>query len=143
MTIIEQKNFGPGYSSASYSISQDTLSLTAENFVVLFIFLGSATLLALFCSETPIGRKLNAMATFYGHWFCGLITFSGDGSRVCAVYHGDGTGESSSGGANESEQTNEIELAGTVEAVESPNGAADGSALPGEPSEVHQPEPRN
>ncbi|XP_073150661.1 glutamate receptor 2.8-like [Henckelia pumila] len=61
MTAIEQKNFGPGYSSQdplASMISQQTSSLTVFEFAGLFIIVGSVTLFALFCSATPIGRKL-------------------------------------------------------------------------------------
>ncbi|KAI3444120.1 hypothetical protein Pfo_000785 [Paulownia fortunei] len=61
MTAIEQKKFGPGYSSQdplSSTISQQTSSLTLHDFAGLFLIIGSATILALFCSETAIGRKL-------------------------------------------------------------------------------------
>ncbi|XP_073318085.1 glutamate receptor 2.8-like [Primulina huaijiensis] len=61
MTAIEQKNFGPGYSSQdplTSMISQQTSSLTVFEFAGLFIIVGSVTLFALFCSATPIGKKL-------------------------------------------------------------------------------------
>lgn len=61
MTAIEQKNFGPGYSSQdplSSRISQETSSLTLYDFAGLFLIIGSVTVFALFCSETPVGRKL-------------------------------------------------------------------------------------
>ncbi|KAH6835375.1 hypothetical protein C2S53_003226 [Perilla frutescens var. hirtella] len=61
MTAIEQANFGPGYSSQdplSSTISQGTSSLSFHEFAGLFVIIGSVTVLALFCSETPIGRKL-------------------------------------------------------------------------------------
>lgn len=61
MTAIEQKNLGPGYSSQdplSSTISQGTSSLGFHEFAGLFLVVGSVTVFALFCSETPIGRKL-------------------------------------------------------------------------------------
>ncbi|KAK6159128.1 hypothetical protein DH2020_006442 [Rehmannia glutinosa] len=61
MTAIEQKNFGPGYSSQdplSSTISQQTSSLSLYDFAGLFLIIGSVTVFALFCSETAIGRKL-------------------------------------------------------------------------------------
>ncbi|PIN16429.1 Glutamate-gated kainate-type ion channel receptor subunit GluR5 [Handroanthus impetiginosus] len=61
MTVFEQKNFGPGYSSQdplSSTISQQTSSLTLYDFAGLFLIIGSVTIFALFCSETPVGRKL-------------------------------------------------------------------------------------
>ncbi|KAK4404513.1 Glutamate receptor 2.7 [Sesamum angolense] len=65
MTSIEQKNFGPGYSSQdplSSSISQQTSSLTFYDFAGLFVIVGSVTILALLCSETAVGRKLTDKA---------------------------------------------------------------------------------
>ncbi|KAL3819522.1 hypothetical protein ACJIZ3_005427 [Penstemon smallii] len=61
MTAIEQQNFGPGYSSQdplSSTISQGASSLTLYDFAGLFLIIGSVTIFSLFCSETPIGRKL-------------------------------------------------------------------------------------
>ncbi|KAL6520663.1 hypothetical protein OROMI_032223 [Orobanche minor] len=62
MTAIEQKNFGPGYSSQdplSSTISQETSSLSLYDFAGLFIVIGSVTIFSLFCSETAVGRKLS------------------------------------------------------------------------------------
>lgn len=62
MTAIEQKNLGPGYSSQdplSSTISQGTSSLSFHEFAGLFLVVGSVTVLALFFSETPLGRKLS------------------------------------------------------------------------------------
>ncbi|CAA0809694.1 glutamate receptor 2.5 [Striga hermonthica] len=70
MTAIEQKNFGPGYSSQdplSSTISQETSSLSLYDFAGLFIIVGSVTLLALFCSETAIGRKLTRQTERFIH----------------------------------------------------------------------------
>ncbi|XP_047977962.1 glutamate receptor 2.8-like [Salvia hispanica] len=70
MTAIEQKNFGPGYSSQdplSSRISQGTSSLTFFEFAGLFIIIGSVTGLALVCSETPIGRKLTTNVSQFVH----------------------------------------------------------------------------
>ncbi|GER52075.1 glutamate receptor [Striga asiatica] len=70
MTAIEQKNFGPGYSSQdplSPTISQETSSLSLYDFAGLFIIVGSVTLLALFCSETAIGRKLTRQTERFIH----------------------------------------------------------------------------
>ncbi|XP_047957108.1 glutamate receptor 2.8-like [Salvia hispanica] len=70
MTEIEQTNFGPGYSSQdplSATISQGTSSLTFYEFAGLFLVIGSVTVLALFCSETPIGRKLTTNARQFVH----------------------------------------------------------------------------
>ncbi|KAL1541115.1 glutamate receptor 2.8-like [Salvia divinorum] len=70
MTEIEQTNFGPGYSSQdplSATISQGTSSLTFHEFAGLFLVIGSVTVLALFFSETPIGRKLSTNARQFVH----------------------------------------------------------------------------
>lgn len=59
MTAIEQRNFGPGYSSQdplSSPISQGTSSLTLYQFAGLFLIVGSVTIFALLFSETPIER---------------------------------------------------------------------------------------
>ncbi|KAK4485551.1 hypothetical protein RD792_008194 [Penstemon davidsonii] len=64
MTSIEQQNFGPGYSSQdplSSTISQGASSLTSYDFAGLFLIIGSVTIFSLFCSQTPIGRKLTKM----------------------------------------------------------------------------------
>lgn len=61
MNSIELRNLGPGYSSQdqlSSVISQGTSSLVLHQFGGLFLVTGSFLLLALFCSETSIGRKL-------------------------------------------------------------------------------------
>ncbi|KAI3444119.1 hypothetical protein Pfo_000784 [Paulownia fortunei] len=75
MNYIEQKNFGPGYSSQdplSSIISQGTSSLNLHEFAGLFLFTGSFTLFALFCSETAIGRKLTDMT---GHFIENCFSF--------------------------------------------------------------------
>ncbi|XP_019160339.1 PREDICTED: glutamate receptor 2.2-like [Ipomoea nil] len=60
MTSIENKNFGTGNSISEplSFISDDKPSLTAYNFGGLFIIIASATIFALFCSETPWGRRM-------------------------------------------------------------------------------------
>ncbi|KAL2502317.1 Glutamate receptor 2.8 [Forsythia ovata] len=74
MTSIEQKNFGPGYSSQdplSSTVSQQTSSLTFYDFGGLFIIVGSVTMFALFCSETSVGRKFTALTAQYSQvFFC-------------------------------------------------------------------------
>ncbi|KAL3819523.1 hypothetical protein ACJIZ3_005428 [Penstemon smallii] len=68
MTSIEQQNFGPGYSSQdplSSTISQGASSLTAFDFAGLFLIIGSVTIFSLFCSQTPIGRKLTNMVKHF------------------------------------------------------------------------------
>ncbi|KAG8372427.1 hypothetical protein BUALT_Bualt12G0065000 [Buddleja alternifolia] len=70
MTTIEQTNFGPGYSSQdplSSRISQQTSSLTLYEFAGLFFIIGSITILALFCSETTIGRKVTDKTAYFIH----------------------------------------------------------------------------
>ncbi|KAG8372342.1 hypothetical protein BUALT_Bualt12G0056100 [Buddleja alternifolia] len=70
MTAIEQKNFGPGYSSQdplSATISQQTSSLTLYEFAGLFLIIGSVTVIALFCSETTIGRKVTDKTAYFIH----------------------------------------------------------------------------
>ncbi|XP_051150475.1 glutamate receptor 2.7-like isoform X2 [Andrographis paniculata] len=62
MNNLEQKNFGPGYSSQdpmSSEFSQGNSELTLRDFAGLFLIVGSLTLLALFCSETSIGQKMS------------------------------------------------------------------------------------
>ncbi|KAL2502318.1 Glutamate receptor 2.7 [Forsythia ovata] len=74
MTSIEQKNFGPGYSSQdplSSTVPQQTSSLTFYNFGGLFIIVGSVIMFALFCSETSLGRKFTALTAQYSQvFFC-------------------------------------------------------------------------
>ncbi|KAL7138039.1 hypothetical protein ABFS83_10G136100 [Erythranthe nasuta] len=83
MTAIEQKNFGPGYSSQdplSSRISQQRSSLTLYDFAGLFLIIGSVTLFSLFCSETAIGRKLTDKTTNFIH-----ILFHFKSSRVMSM----------------------------------------------------------
>ncbi|KAL7097371.1 hypothetical protein ACP275_10G140500 [Erythranthe tilingii] len=83
MTAIEQKNFGPGYSSQdplSSRISQQTSSLTFYEFAGLFLIIGSVTLFSLICSETAIGRKLTDKTTNFIH-----ILFHFKSSRVMSM----------------------------------------------------------
>lgn len=65
MAAIKQKNFGLQYSSNDQidPINKASPSLTAYNFGGLFIIIGSASIFALFCSETLVGRKLIAVLT--------------------------------------------------------------------------------
>ncbi|KAK4485547.1 hypothetical protein RD792_008190, partial [Penstemon davidsonii] len=68
MTSIEQQNFGPGYSSQdplSSTISQGASSLTLYDFAGLFLIIGSVTIFSLFCSQTPIGRKLTKIVNHF------------------------------------------------------------------------------
>lgn len=63
MAAIELKNFGPGYSPEdpfSSTISQGTSSLSLYDFGGLFLIIGIVTVFSLFCSTTPLGRKLAA-----------------------------------------------------------------------------------
>ncbi|KAL3840630.1 hypothetical protein ACJIZ3_025221 [Penstemon smallii] len=86
MTFIEQKNFGPGYTSQdplSSTISQGAPSLTLFEFAGLFLIMGSVSLFALFCSETPIGRKFIEMMGIFVH-----ICFRSRTSRVDSVEEG-------------------------------------------------------
>ncbi|KAL7097369.1 hypothetical protein ACP275_10G140400 [Erythranthe tilingii] len=83
MTAIEQKNFGPGYSSQdplSSRISQQRSSLTLYDFAGLFFIIGSVTLFSLFCSETAIGRKLTDKTANFIH-----ILFHFKSSRVMSM----------------------------------------------------------
>lgn len=83
MTAIEQKNFGPGYSSQdplSSTISQQTSSLALYDFAGLFLVIGSVTIFSLFCSETPIGRKLTDKTRHFIH-----TCFSFKTSRIMSV----------------------------------------------------------
>ncbi|XP_057787760.1 glutamate receptor 2.8-like [Salvia miltiorrhiza] len=109
MTEIEQTNFGPGYSSQdplSSTISQGTSSLTFHEFAGLFLVIGSVTLIALFCSETPIGRTFTTKTRQFVH---NCINFRS--SRINPAEDSSVTGESSEGGAediHESVQNNVV-----------------------------------
>ncbi|KAK4481637.1 hypothetical protein RD792_012543 [Penstemon davidsonii] len=86
MTFIEQKNFRPGYSSQdplSSTISQGASSLTFSEFAGLFLIIGSVILFALFCSETPIGRKFIEKMGIFVH-----VCFSSRTSRVDSIEKG-------------------------------------------------------
>lgn len=96
MTEIEQTNFGPGYSSQdplSSTISQGTSGLTFQEFAGLFLVIGSVTALALFCSETPIGRKVTDKTRQFVH---NCINFRS--SRLNPAEDSSVAGESSDGG---------------------------------------------
>nr|GMD24969.1 glutamate receptor 2.2-like [Ipomoea batatas] len=69
MTCIENKNFGTGNSISEplSFISDDKPSLTAYNFGGLFIIIASATIFALFCSETPWGRRMVIFSSQFSH----------------------------------------------------------------------------
>ncbi|KAK6159140.1 hypothetical protein DH2020_006454 [Rehmannia glutinosa] len=70
MTSIEQKNFGPGYSSQdplSSTLSQGTSSLSFHDFAGLFIIVGSATVFAVICSETPFLSILSNITRQFFH----------------------------------------------------------------------------
>lgn len=124
MTTIEEKNFGPGYPSGLDSINQESPSLTAYNFGGLFIIMGSATVFALFCSETSLGQRFTVTANSFGHWCCTFLYSNGKESRVQSLDHGDiSTGD----------ETNAVEMVRTGEVVDPHNGAAD---LPGEVNEI-------
>lgn len=95
MTAIEQKNFGPGYSSQdplSSTISQQTPSLTLYDFAGLFLIVGSVTISALFCSETAIGRKLTDKA---GHFIQNCFHFKT--SQVSSTENASADGDSGQG----------------------------------------------
>lgn len=72
-------------------------SLTAYNFGGLFIITGAALIFALFCSETPVGRRLVTVGTSYGHKCVSFLSFRSNGeSRVHSMVHPDPNGDSSS-----------------------------------------------
>ncbi|CAI9098700.1 OLC1v1035391C1 [Oldenlandia corymbosa var. corymbosa] len=62
MTAIQEKNFGPSNPTTSgsqiNSVSSESPKLRVYDFGGLFIIIGSALLLALFCSETTVGQKI-------------------------------------------------------------------------------------
>ncbi|XP_020547381.1 glutamate receptor 2.5-like [Sesamum indicum] len=101
MTFIEQKNFGPGYSSQdplSSSISQQTSSLTVYDFAGLFVIVGSVTILALLCSETTVGRKITDMAK---HFICNC--YHSTTTQVNSMENANGDGDSRSHGSLDEE----------------------------------------
>lgn len=105
MTIIEQKNFGPGYPSDS--IDRDNPNLTAYNFGGLFIIICSATIFALFCSETSVGRRFTSMVSDYGQRCCSFSTFRDKELSVSSINDRDLTGgESSSEEVNVVQESN-------------------------------------
>ncbi|KAL8493219.1 hypothetical protein ACS0TY_024442 [Phlomoides rotata] len=94
MTAIEQKNFGPGYSSQdplSSTISQHTSSLSLYDFAGLFLIIGSITIFSLFCSETSIGQKLTDKIGHFIH-----VCFHFKTSRLNPIEDA-GAGESAEG----------------------------------------------
>lgn len=127
MTAIEQKNFGPGYSSQdplSSTISQQTSSLSLYEFAGLFLIIGSITIFSLFCSETKIGRKF---AEKTGHFILICFRFKtsrGDGGVVGELAEGGDVGtelvESNLNGHSSDEEEEEEEGgtdAGVIEDV--------------------------
>nr|XP_027069308.1 glutamate receptor 2.5-like isoform X2 [Coffea arabica] len=120
MTIIEQKNLGPGYPSDS--IDRDNPNLTAYNFGGLFIIICSAAIFSLFCSETSVGQRFTTTASHYGQrCCCSFPIFRGKESSVHSVSDTDATGESSSEEANEIQEskTNTSDRPEEVEVLES------------------------
>ncbi|XP_051150538.1 glutamate receptor 2.7-like [Andrographis paniculata] len=85
MTSLEQKNFGPGYSTQdpfSPEISQQTSSLTPFDFAGLFMIVGSVTFFALLCSKTAIGKNLTNMSLCLLHNVFDIFkTSNGDSIR--------------------------------------------------------------
>lgn len=83
MTRIEERNFGPGYSSQNQldSINEQN-SLTAYNFGGLFILIGSTMIFALFFSETSAGKKLIVMAIHFTHKFFSFFPFGRNDMRT-------------------------------------------------------------
>lgn len=106
MTAIEQTNLGPGYSSQdplSSTISQGTSSLGFHEFAGLFLVVGSVTVFALFCSETPIGQKLAHKTRQFVH---SCINFKA--SRLNPVEVDSSVAGEASQDIHESEQNNAI-----------------------------------
>lgn len=104
MASIEQRNFGPGYSSQdplSSTISQGTSSLTFLDFAGLFLIVGSVTIFALFCSETPIGRKLTESTRNFIVHSC----FCDETSRVHSMEGDRVEGDSTHSGVEESHES--------------------------------------
>ncbi|KAG8372428.1 hypothetical protein BUALT_Bualt12G0065100 [Buddleja alternifolia] len=92
MTTIEQKNFGPGYSTLdplSSRISQQTSSLTLYEFARLFFIIGSITIIALFCSETTIGRKVTHKTAYFIHKYFYFKTSKNNSVGCTASVDGD------------------------------------------------------
>ncbi|XP_020547399.1 glutamate receptor 2.9-like isoform X2 [Sesamum indicum] len=80
MTTIEQKNFGPGYSSQdplSSTISQGTSSLNFKQFSGLFIIVASVTIFALICSQMPTLSKLTNITKQLVNKYCCRTTTAG------------------------------------------------------------------
>lgn len=88
MTRIEEKNFGPGYSSENQldSINEQN-SLTAYNFGGLFIIIGSAMIFALFFSETSVGKKFIVMAIDVSHKCFSSLPFGSHDARTTTTVH--------------------------------------------------------
>lgn len=83
MTRIEEKNFGPGYSSQNQLDSiKEQNSLTAYNFGGLFIIIGSTMIFALFFSKTSAGKKLIVMAIHFTHKFFSFLPFGRNDMRT-------------------------------------------------------------
>lgn len=88
MTRIEQKNFGPGYSSDNLTNSINKKNnLTAYNFGGLFIIIGSAMLFALFCAVPSVGPKFVGMATDYTYKCFSFLPFCGSNLRSSSMVH--------------------------------------------------------
>ncbi|CAI9098698.1 OLC1v1035389C3 [Oldenlandia corymbosa var. corymbosa] len=131
-TEIQEKYFGPSHSSDPInSISSETPELRFYDFGGLFIIIGSAMLLALFCSETTVGQRLtDAVADYSKKSFFFLPSREND-SRIDSTVHPEGgNGDSSSdeehqGSDNidqESAQGDSNHLAGADQVTESVQG---------------------
>lgn len=147
INAIEERNFGPKYSSynQSDSIQQQGPSLTAYSFGGLFIITASALLFALFCSETSAGRRLTDKATYYSRRCFSFLSFRGNESRVNSIDHPDSTVDSSSEEEQESDVSDQLNLDDSSRPVmtnyESEQRNTNMSASDGQESESEQRNP--
>ncbi|CAI9098701.1 OLC1v1035392C1 [Oldenlandia corymbosa var. corymbosa] len=104
LSAIQQKNFGPAYSPSgdqSNSISSQSPKLTVYDFGGLFIIIGSALLFALFCSETPWGRRLTDKVATINQKSFSFPWVQGNVPRIHSSVHPDDSNRDSSGDIEE------------------------------------------
>lgn len=114
MTRIEEKNFGPGYSSQNQldSINEQN-RLTAYNFGGLFILIGTTMIFALFFSGTSVGKKLIVMTIDFSHKCFSFLPFGSHDPRTTTttVHANDSKDVSNEVEVELSEQNNPSNLA--------------------------------
>lgn len=127
MNLIEEKNFGSGYSSQNQldsSINKQT-SLTTYNFGGLFIIIVSATIFTLLYSVPSLGKQLIGLSLIYILKSLSFLPLVGNFFRINSSVHScDGKDSSSEQEVEMSEQVVGDSLA-MVDMVDHQSGQGD------------------